>query len=153
MEYIGSASSAEEQGCIFCELPAQNDDEATYILARQELSFAVLNKFPYNSGHLMVSPFRHVGNLEDLKDDESLDMAKLLGRTVEALKEAMQPDGFNLGMNLGQVAGAGIPDHLHWHIVPRWSGDTNFMPILGETKVLPELLRETYEKLRPSLAE
>jgi ATP adenylyltransferase len=153
MEYIGSASSEEEQGCIFCELPAKNDDEATYILARQEHSFAILNKFPYNSGHLMVAPFRHVGTLKDLKDDESLDMAKLLGRCVEALKEAMQPDGFNLGMNLGQVAGAGIPDHVHWHVVPRWSGDTNFMPIVSETKVLPELLRETYEKLRPSLAE
>jgi ATP adenylyltransferase len=151
MEYIGSAKSDEEQGCIFCELPAKNDDEATYILARQEHSFAILNKFPYNSGHLMVAPFRHVGNLGDLKDDEALDMAKLLGRCVEALKETMQPDGFNLGMNLGQVAGAGIPDHLHWHVVPRWSGDTNFMPILGETKVLPELLRETYEKLRPGL--
>jgi ATP adenylyltransferase len=151
MEYIGSASSEEEQDCIFCELPAKNDDESTYILARQEHSFAILNKFPYNSGHLMVAPFRHVGNVEDLKDDESLDMAKLLGRCVEALKEAMQPNGFNLGMNLGQVAGAGIPDHLHWHVVPRWSGDTNFMPILGETKVLPELLRETYEKLRPGL--
>lgn len=151
MEYIGSALSEEEQGCIFCELPAADDDEATYILARQEHSFAILNKFPYNSGHLMVAPFRHVGNLEDLKDDESLDMAKLLGRCVEALKEAMQPNGFNLGMNLGQIAGAGIPDHVHWHVVPRWSGDTNFMPILGETKVLPEFLRETYEKLRPGL--
>lgn len=151
MEYIGSASSQEEQGCIFCELPAKNDDEATYILTRQEHSFGILNKFPYNSGHLMVAPFRHVGNLEELKDDESLDMAKLLGRCVEALKEAMQPNGFNLGMNLGQVAGAGIPDHLHWHVVPRWSGDTNFMPIVGETKVLPELLRQTYEKLRLGL--
>jgi ATP adenylyltransferase len=151
MEYIGSASSEEEQGCIFCELPAKNDDEATYILARQEHSFAILNKFPYNSGHLMVAPFRHVANLEDLKDDESLDMQKLLGRCVEAMKEAMQPEGFNLGLNLGRVAGAGILDHVHWHVVPRWSGDTNFMPIIGETKVLPELLRETYGKLQPSL--
>jgi ATP adenylyltransferase len=151
MEYIGSASSQEEQGCIFCELPVKNDDEATYILARQDHSFAILNKFPYNSGHLMAAPYRHVGNLEDLKDEESLDMAKLLGRCVEALKEAMQPNGFNLGMNLGQVAGAGIPDHVHWHVVPRWSGDTNFMPIIGETKVLPEQLRGTYDKLRRSL--
>ncbi|HEV3474237.1 MAG TPA: HIT domain-containing protein [Actinomycetota bacterium] len=151
MEYIGSASSEEEQGCIFCELPAKDDDEATYILARQEHSFAILNKFPYNSGHLMVAPFRHVGNLEELKDDESLDMQKLLGRCVQALKEAMEPNGFNVGMNLGQVAGAGIPDHIHWHVVPRWSGDTNFMPLIGETKVLPELLRETYEKMRPGL--
>ena len=151
MEYIGSASSEEEQGCIFCELPAKEDDEGTLILSRQEHSFAILNKFPYNSGHLMVAPFRHVGKLEDLKDDESLDMAKLLGRCVEALKDAMQPEGFNIGMNLGRVAGAGIPDHVHWHVVPRWSGDTNFMPVIGETKVLPELLRETHEKLRPYL--
>jgi ATP adenylyltransferase len=91
----------------------------------------------------MVAPFRHVGELEEVEDDESLDMQRLMQRCVKALKEAMQPDGFNIGMNLGVVAGAGIPDHLHWHVVPRWQGDTNFMPIVGEVKVLPDVLRET----------
>ena len=92
----------------------------------------------------MVAPFRHVGELEEVEDDESLDMQRLMQRCLKALKEAMQPDGFNIGMNLGVVAGAGIPDHLHWHIVPRWNGDTNFMPIIGETKVLPETLTKTF---------
>jgi ATP adenylyltransferase len=147
MEYIDSARDEEETGCLFCERPKEGDDEQALILARQEKSFAMLNKYPYNSGHLMVAPFRHVGQLEDLEDDEALDMQKLLGRSIKALKEAMQPDGFNLGMNLGRVAGAGVPDHLHWHVVPRWSGDTNFMPVIGATKVLPEALSKVRDRL------
>jgi ATP adenylyltransferase len=111
----------------------------------------VLNRYPYNNGHLMVAPFRHVGELEDVKDDENLDMQRLLQRCTRALKKAMEPDGFNLGMNLGRVAGAGVPDHLHWHMVPRWNGDTNFMPVLGETKVMPERLTATHERLRSAL--
>jgi ATP adenylyltransferase len=148
MEYIDSARDEEETGCLFCEKPNEGDDEKALILARQEKSFAMLNKYPYNSGHLMVAPFRHVGQLEDLEDEEALDMQKLLRRSIKALKEAMQPDGFNLGMNLGRVAGAGVPDHLHWHVVPRWSGDTNFMPIIGAAKVLPQALESTSMELR-----
>jgi ATP adenylyltransferase len=151
MEYIGSAKEGEDQGCIFCEKPTEGDDEKAYILARTKKSFAMLNAYPYNSGHLMVAPFRHVGELEGLEDDELLDLQKLLQRSIKALKEAMQPDGFNLGMNLGRVAGAGIPDHLHWHVVPRWSGDTNFMPVIAETKVLPELLVGSYDRVRTYL--
>ncbi len=146
-EYVKSASKGEDQGCLFCELQKQDDEEAL-ILARTELSFAVLNRYPYNSGHLMVAPFRHVGNLEDLKDEESLDAQQLLQRAIRALKEAMEPDGFNLGMNLGRVAGAGVADHLHMHVVPRWNGDTNFMPVTAETKVLPETLDQTWRRLR-----
>jgi ATP adenylyltransferase len=152
MEYIGQAREGKDQGCLFCEKPKEGDDEKALIVARSELSFAMLNRYPYNSGHLMVAPFRHVGELEKVEDDESLDVQRLLQRCVEALKEAMQPDGFNIGMNLGTVAGAGIPDHLHWHVVPRWTGDTNFMPVLGETKVLPETLAESFGRLLEMLA-
>jgi ATP adenylyltransferase len=147
MEYIGQAREGEDQGCLFCKKPKEGDDEQALIVARSELSFAMLNRYPYNSGHLMVAPFRHVGELEEVEDDESLDMQRLMQRCVKALKEAMQPDGFNIGMNLGVVAGAGIPDHLHWHAVPRWTGDTNFMPILGDTKVLPASLTTSYAQL------
>jgi ATP adenylyltransferase len=147
MEYIGSAREGKDEGCLFCEKPKEGDDEQALIVARNGLSFAILNRFPYNSGHLMVAPFRHVGELEEVKDDESLDMQQLLQRCLTALKEAMQPEGFNIGMNLGVVAGAGIPDHLHWHVVPRWTGDTNFMPVVAETKVLPEFLDESLGKL------
>lgn len=149
-KYVKQASKGEDQGCLFCELQKQDDEEAL-ILARSEHSFAVLNRYPYNSGHLMVAPLRHIGELEDVKDDENLDMQLLLQRCIRALKEAMEPDGFNLGMNLGRVAGAGVPDHLHWHVVPRWNGDTNFMPALAETKVLPEGFPETLRKLRALL--
>lgn len=151
MEYIGQAREGEDQGCLFCEKPKEGDDEKALIVARSELSFAMLNRYPYNSGHLMVAPFRHVGELEEVEDDESLDMQRLMQRCVKALKEAMQPDGFNIGMNLGVVAGAGIPDHLHWHIVPRWTGDTNFMPVIAQAKVLPEDLTRVNHRLAQAI--
>ncbi|HEX9891723.1 MAG TPA: HIT domain-containing protein [Actinomycetota bacterium] len=151
MEYIKAAGAEDVQGCIFCDLPAQDDDEKNLILARGDLAFVILNRFPYNAGHLMVAPFRHVGEYEDLTDEEILDAEHLLQRAIRALKEEMDPHGFNVGMNLGRVAGAGIPDHLHWHVVPRWGGDTNFMPVVGGTKVLPELLDETRDRLTPRL--
>jgi ATP adenylyltransferase len=150
-EYVRSASSGEGQGCLFCELQKKDDEEA-YIVARADRGFAVLNAYPYNSGHLMIAPYRHEGDPEKLEDAESLELQQLLQRSLAALREAMSPDGFNIGMNLGRVAGAGVPDHLHWHVVPRWDGDTNYMPIVGETKVLPESLDQTLAKLRPLLA-
>jgi ATP adenylyltransferase len=153
MEYIGQARAGEDQGCLFCEKPKEGDDEKALIVARSELSFAMLNRYPYNSGHLMVAPFRHVGELEEVEDDESLDMQRLMQRCVKALKEAMEPDGFNIGMNLGTVAGAGIPDHLHWHVVPRWQGDTNFMPVIGDVKVLPQSLSSLMAGLQRSIRE
>jgi ATP adenylyltransferase len=149
MEYIRSAGSEDQDGCIFCDLPVKGDDEAVYILGRTDRAFAILNAYPYNPGHLMVAPFRHVGQLEVLDESELVETGTLLQLSIRALRDVMQPQGFNLGMNLGRVAGAGLPDHLHWHVVPRWDGDTNFMPIVGQTKVLPELLDETYAKLRP----
>ena len=148
MEYI-EAAKGEPDGCIFCDLPAKGDDAATLILARGERAFVLMNSFPYNPGHLMVAPFRHTGDFEDLRDDELSDLDGLLKRSLRALREEMEPHGFNIGMNLGRVAGAGIPDHVHWHVVPRWNGDTNFMPVVGQTRVLPELLQETYRKLAP----
>jgi ATP adenylyltransferase len=150
-EYVkGLRGDEEASGCLFCELQKQEDEEAL-ILERSEHSFAVLNRYPYNSGHLMVAPLRHVGKLEDVEDDENLDMQRLLQRCIRALKEAMKPDGFNLGMNLGRVAGAGVPDHLHWHVVPRWNGDTNFMPTVGSTKVLPLSLESALRQLQNKL--
>jgi ATP adenylyltransferase len=149
MEYIQAAKEEPEDpdGCIFCRLP--DGPEASRVLAATEAAYVVLNKFPYNPGHLLVVPRRHAGELEGLTADENAGLSLLLQRSVRALTEEMQPHGFNVGMNLGAIAGAGIPDHLHWHVVPRWSGDTNFMPVVGQTRVLPELLAETAAKLRP----
>lgn len=150
MAYIQAAKEqGEDGGCIFCDLPAEGDDVRTMILARGELAFVIVNSFPYNPGHLMVAPFRHVGAFTSLEAAELADVDALVARSIRALEQEMEPHGYNLGMNLGRVAGAGIPDHVHWHLVPRWNGDTNFMPVVGQTRVLPELLEETYARLRP----
>jgi ATP adenylyltransferase len=149
MEYIRSAVAEEPEGCFFCEALAKREDETTFVLARGGQAFVILNTYPYNPGHLMVATNRHAGELEELTPEEMADAGALLQRSVHALRESSSPDGFNVGMNLGRVAGAGIPGHLHWHVVPRWNGDTNFMPVVGETKVMPELLAETYRRLRP----
>ena len=150
MAYIQAAKEqGEDGGCIFCDLPAEGDDVRTMILARGELAFVIVNSFPYNPGHLMVAPFRHVGAFTSLDAAELADVDALVARSIRALEQEMEPHGYNLGMNLGRVAGAGIPDHVHWHLVPRWNGDTNFMPVVGQTRVLPELLEETYARLRP----
>jgi ATP adenylyltransferase len=148
MEYIRAAQEEEGDGCVFCRA-LEEDAEEPRILRRGALAFVTLAKFPYNPGHLLVLPIRHVGDLEDLTAEESAEIAALLRRCVTVLKEESDPHGFNLGLNLGRVAGAGIPDHLHWHVVPRWSGDTNFMPVVGGARVLPQLLAETYELLKP----
>ena len=139
----------KEKGCIFCLKPNENDDEKHLILHRSKLGFVIMNIFPYNNGHLMVVPFRHTNDMNALTDEEKLELMDLLIVSQRALSEIMAPHGFNIGMNLGQVAGAGVKDHLHFHIVPRWNGDTNFMPVLGETKVISEGLEQTYRKLKP----
>jgi ATP adenylyltransferase len=151
MEYIRRGEGGDGGGCLFCDLAAagRDQDEANHLLARGQLSFVLLNAFPYNPGHLMVAPYRHVGDFEELTAAELAELMAFAGRAIGALREESGPHGFNLGMNLGQVAGAGIADHLHLHLVPRWGGDTNFMPVVGQTKVLPELLDETYRRLRP----
>lgn len=150
MQYIKSAATDDEpEGCIFCDLPQEDDDERTLILARGTRAFVILNRFPYNPGHLMVAPFRHTGEMSDLDDEELGETTGLVRDAVRVIGAAWEPSGFNVGMNLGRVAGAGVPGHLHWHVVPRWNGDSNFMPVIGQTKVLPELLEETYAKLKP----
>jgi ATP adenylyltransferase len=150
MTYIRQAADGgESEGCIFCDLLAEEADEKNHILARGRLTFVILNAFPYNPGHLMVAPFRHIADFEDLTDEELAETMAFTRTAVRALREDSGAHGFNLGMNLGTVAGAGIADHLHLHLVPRWGGDTNFMPVVGQTKVLPELLSETWQRLRP----
>jgi ATP adenylyltransferase len=156
MEYIRRGERDDDsRGCVFCDVPAagEDQDEANHLLARGEVSFLLLNAFPYNPGHLMAAPYRHVGDYEELTAEELAEMTAMVGAAIRAMREESGPHGFNLGMNLGQVAGAGIADHLHLHLVPRWGGDTNFMPVVGRTKVLPELLSETYRRLRPWLAQ
>jgi len=143
----------DKDGCIFCDLPARGDDQRNHILARGRHTFVILNAFPYNPGHLMVAPFRHLGDFAALSTDELAETMAFTRTAIRALEESSNAHGFNLGMNLGTVAGAGIADHLHMHLVPRWGGDTNFMPVVGQTKVLPELLAETWERLRPWFKE
>jgi ATP adenylyltransferase len=153
MAYIRGAAEAAA-GCFLCDLPAQGPehDQENHLLARGRLAFLLLNAYPYNPGHLMVAPYRHLGDYGALTPEELAEIMALVGTAIRALEEDSGPHGFNLGMNLGHVAGAGIADHLHLHLVPRWGGDTNFMPIVGQTKVLPELLDETYRRLRPRFA-
>jgi ATP adenylyltransferase len=145
MEYILSSKS---QGCIFCDKPAENQDEANYILFRGERNFVILNSWPYNPGHLMVAPYRHVAGLEDLSDEELWEHSDMTRRCVAGLKATLHPDGFNIGLNIGGMAGAGVIGHIHTHIVPRWGGDVNFMPVISDTRVLPEGLASTYRKLK-----
>ncbi len=146
MEYI---LSEKPEGCIFCDKPAQNEDRKNLILYRGASCFVIMNYYPYNNGHLMIVPYRHVSALEDLTEKERNEMMAVLSHSGKILKKVMQPEGLNIGMNLGKTAGAGIDDHLHFHIVPRWNGDTNFMPVFGHTKVLPQGLVESWEELKP----
>lgn len=148
LEYI---LNVKEKGCIFCQKSKESRDAENYILLRGEKCLVMLNAFPYNNGHLMIIPYRHVGLIENLKEDEAQEMMKLLPLMTVLLKKVMSPDGFNVGMNLGDVAGAGIMEHVHLHIVPRWKGDCNFMPVLSDTKVIPEALLQTYQKLKESI--
>jgi ATP adenylyltransferase len=144
LEYIQRAD--DEDGCVFCRAAAAGDEEGL-VVHRGAHAFVLLNKFPYASGHLMVAPFRHEGELGDLTDDEALEIHRLGSAALGALSAVSSPQGFNLGWNLGRIAGAGVVDHVHLHLVPRWAGDTNFMPVLGDVRVLPEALEETRRKL------
>ena len=144
LEYIEQAD--EQAGCVFC-LAAEGDDEERHVVHRGERAFVMLNKFPYSSGHLMIAPYRHVGELAALEDAEALEVHRLASSALEALGAEYAPHGYNLGWNLGRVAGAGVVDHVHLHVVPRWNGDTNFMPVLADVKVLPEHLIDTRRRL------
>ena len=146
MEYIKKDKPDE---CIFCLLPKENDDTKNYILYRGQSVFIIMNIFPYNSSHLMVSPFKHINCLTKQDASENKEMTQLIHSSIEILRSVINPEGFNIGYNIGKAGGAGYDEHIHCHIVPRWIGDTNFMPVLGETKVHPEHLQATYNKLLP----
>jgi ATP adenylyltransferase len=147
LEYIEQADA--EQGCIFCRA-LEGDDEEGLVVDRGREAFVLLNRYPYASGHLMVAPARHVGDFSELEDGEALEVHRLAGQGMGALAQLYGPQGFNVGWNLGRIAGAGVVDHVHMHVVPRWAGDTNFMPVLADVKVLPEHLAETRRKLAQS---
>ena len=150
MEYIGQEP---KPGCLFCRVIENPDDpDANLVVWRPKGAVVMLNKFPYNSGHVMVAPVAHKSDLADLTDDESADLMAALRRTLNVLRATLEPEGFNVGANIGRVAGAGIPDHVHLHVVPRWNGDTNFMPVLGEVKVVNEHVERTAAKLKRAFA-
>jgi ATP adenylyltransferase len=150
LEYI---LSEKEGGCIFCSMPPEEKDRENLILHRGKNHFIILNAYPYNNGHMMVVPYRHTSTLNGWSDGERSEFMELADLAVELLKMTMNPDGFNIGINMGEPAGAGIADHIHLHIVPRWSGDTNFMPVMSDTRVIPEHILATYDKLCGALAE
>jgi ATP adenylyltransferase len=148
MQYIYSTKEDnKDKGCFFCLYPTQTNDEENLIIARGETCFALLNRFPYSNGHILIAPYKHTSDISSLSGEEKLELMTFAQFAISALKSIMSPDGFNLGINLGKTAGAGIDQHIHLHVVPRWSGDTNFMSVTAETKVLPEALSDTRIKL------
>jgi ATP adenylyltransferase len=151
LAYVTGAEQRPDEGCFLCVARSGTDDAATLVIARSKRCFAILNRYPYNPGHLMIAPNDHVPSITDLSAATLTAVMTLAQRCLGALRVTMRPDGFNMGINEGKVAGAGLADHVHYHIVPRWNGDTNFMPTLGQVKVIPELLDDTYRKLRAAL--
>lgn len=145
LEYI---QAEPVEGCIFCDAPKKDPFESL-VLFKGPVSMAMLNKFPYNSGHILLAPVRHVAKIEELTPEEGCDIFRLLRHSASVLQKELKPQGFNIGMNIGKAAGAGIDGHLHMHIVPRWNGDINFMPMLSEVKVIPEHIKTTFDKLAP----
>ena len=145
IEYI---QMEKPEGCILCNKPEQNNDALNYILYRGEKNFVMLNAYPYNPGHLMIAPYRHTASIEELTDEELKEHFEIARRSTSIIRQVFNPGGFNLGINLGRIAGAGIDDHFHTHIVPRWQGDTNFMPVIADVRVVPEALSKTYQKLK-----
>jgi ATP adenylyltransferase len=138
----------KSEGCILCDKPAEDKDAENYILYRGKTNFIMLNSYPYNPGHLLVAPYRHTANPEELTEEERNEHFALISRSLTVLKKEFNPGGFNIGANIGRVAGAGIEDHFHSHIVPRWQGDTNYIPVLADLRVIPQALSDTYEMLR-----
>lgn len=148
LTYIQRPSTGSASGDIFVDLPAEQDDEKNLILFRGQHAFIILNAYPYANGHLMVAPYRQIADITLLNDDELLEINQLVSKSVEWLRAAYNPNGFNIGVNMGGAAGAGIPVHIHWHIVPRWNGDTNFMTVVGGTRVIPQSLEDSYAALK-----
>jgi ATP adenylyltransferase len=152
IQYIIAPKSPPSDVSVFTRIAQSDDDVANHVIARDRTCYALLNNYPYNGGHLMVVPYKQVADFDALTEDEMLALMKLMRRCLDALRKVMRPDGFNIGVNLGKVAGAGIVEHLHIHVVPRWNGDTNFMPVLGQTTVVPQALIELAAELRAALA-
>jgi len=152
IQYILAPKPPAAEESLFTRISQSNDDDANHVICRERACFALLNRYPYTGGHLMVVPYRQVPDFNGLTDEELLDLMKLVRRCQNALTEVMKPDGFNIGVNLGRVAGAGVTEHVHIHIVPRWNGDTNFMPVLASTTVVPEALQDVAARLRAALA-
>ncbi len=150
--YVSNIERTRDEECIFCSKPSEEDELTALILHRGEAAYIIMNLFPYNTGHVMVAPYRHVGAIEELTPSESSEIIELTTLAVRAIKQEMKPQGFNLGMNLGKAAGAGFADHLHMHVVPRWQGDTNFMPVVGQSKVMPETVEDSYRRLSRTIA-
>ena len=151
-EYIKSNASENDDSCLFCRVISEGDDEKNLIIYRGRNAYIMLNRYPYNNGHLMIVPYNHLSEIYMLNDDEMLEVMKLSSLSVKVLRNEFSPEGFNIGLNLGKIAGAGIDEHLHIHIVPRWKGDTNFMPVIADTKVIPEALKDTYRRLREHIS-
>lgn len=147
LDYIVNSQRHDRGGCFLCDAFAARQDRENLVLVRTALSATVLNRYPYNNGHLLVAPLAHKATLADLGDDELLDGTQVLRRMIGVLDQVLEPQGYNVGLNLGKVAGAGLPGHLHWHVVPRWSGDTNFMPVLADVNVIPQSLEALYDQL------
>ncbi len=153
MKYIdGMSDDGTHNGCFLCAARDASDDRKALVFMRRPLAFAVLNHFPYNNGHALVVPAAHKGQMEELSDEEMLAVMALTRDVIALFKGFFRPDGFNVGLNFGRAAGAGLPQHLHLHVVPRWSGDTNFMPVLGETKVIPQSLEDVYDRILAVIA-
>jgi ATP adenylyltransferase len=150
MAYIGGV---RRDGCLLCALPQEEADRANLILHRGPTAYVVMNRYPYNNGHLMIVPYRHCDDLSQFSPEESLELMAAVQRATQVLAQAFGAEGFNVGINLGRAAGAGIADHVHLHVVPRWAGDTNFMPVLADTKVMPDYLEASYDRLAPFFQE
>jgi ATP adenylyltransferase len=148
LAYVKDASKDIEEECVFCAKPVAGDDEASLIVHRGERCFVILNLYPYTNGHLMVAPFEHLGRLQDLPAETVTEMMALAQRAMDGLERVYEPQGYNVGFNQGRVAGAGVEHHIHLHVVPRWGGDTNFMPVIADTKVMPQTLEQSYEALK-----
>ena len=148
LEYVKDASKDSGDECIFCAKPEGDDDEASLIVHRADRCFVILNLYPYTNGHLMVAPYEHVGRIQDIPAETTAEMMALAQRAITVLQGKYEPHGFNVGFNQGRVAGAGVEHHIHMHVVPRWGGDTNFMPVLADTRVMPQTLEQSYEALQ-----
>jgi ATP adenylyltransferase len=153
LAYVVKDAPSEADECFICRGLAASDDRKNHILLRTDRAVVLLNKYPYNNGHLLIGPLRHVGRLDELASDELLEINETLRKMVAILEKLIKPEGFNIGVNLGRVAGAGLPGHIHWHVVPRWNGDTNFMPVLADTKVIVQSLEALFDMLRAEIHE